>query len=126
MWGHAHNFAKAYARAIRFIDINRHLGGLSVGGATGDVALHGDGVDNNTGNVSNEPDEEPIYARSHDAWATAAGSHEIPGQGWSEGWGGWSGAAPLAWAPIDETAIGESVQGTTIEEDAQQGQQQSR
>ena len=58
--------------------------------------------------------------------ATAAGSHEIPGQGWSEGWGGWSGAAPLAWAPIDETAIGESVQGTTIEEDAQQGQQQSR
>ena len=60
MCGLHNNFDGAYARAMEFIDINRRLGGLPVGGATGDVAL-----DNNTGNVSDEPGEDPIYARAN-------------------------------------------------------------
>ena len=47
MCGLEHNFDWAFARAMKFIDINCRLGGLPVGVATGDVAL-----DNNTGNVS--------------------------------------------------------------------------
>ena len=53
MCGLEHNFDWAFARAMKFIDINCWLGGLHVGVATGDVAL-----DNNTGNVSDEPGEE--------------------------------------------------------------------
>ena len=53
MCGLEHNFDWAFARAMKFIDINCRLGGLPVGVATGDVAL-----DNNTGNVSDEPGEE--------------------------------------------------------------------